>query len=959
MINNFMVNNFMVTMIIILYYIILYYIILYYIILYYIILYYIMKKLTFRTNSNRTGNIVPNRFFNMNLNRTNIKQNAYVASNTNVGTSQCASSNRRASCRCCNNETQQKPSYSHIHIDEDEQEYLHAHDGGNEQHSHSDLGVDASATICDLSKGYLIKNNVDSSWIDTTFCCPSETWNSYEVNGYDKGGCTSSSGVCNISGSNNKLCDVSFNNCKKSNTKYRGINLTAYDNGNLSGQAGERVSSTKSGTDKLPCPDASGCGKGRCTDDTYDTGGWSEAFSSTTPSQGRASEFIAGNVTNMWSNTVKSSPIAKTLGTSSHYTYATVYPLISQINAAAAAGVNIFRLPFMPTFINGMATGWAQNAITQSDGYAILYVPPSKNYLNYYMTTLNYIITQHPLVKVIMDCHVYQRWCPMNIPGTQACLEGGVSSDPFFSPSRKYSNDAIADSMCPYDVSGDITKLKDALNPINLKKWENATGNPDNPGSITKDNIGYWNIDGAFCKGVINKSNTTGDNLGGDEYHINISGCTSDVSGTGAGANACYGPPTKRILGPDCTVVMWYNILQSKFTLVDGSGNDAADEMSVETYFNQNNSATSLQNSENIWIGLMNEPNEVETGELAKTYGALFVLFRKLGLKNKLLVEGNSWTGLHAQCDPITHGKWYNEGSDALNNTARANDLRDYASGKNLAEAWKYGEMKELTDISNSEKSLLKYFDLTDPLCTNYPCEIIWKGINTALGKASLPTLDTEETNWIYDVHQYMDKNSTGIHTCPDKDDHSEQIYNVDDMKRFTNFDPFIRWAKKKKNNVKIFISEFGVQIDSTYRCNNRLNLFLKMIEDPEYNDIIMGWTIWRAPPPVSWLSSCNNPAWDGTCPAGWDKNARTPVVSWTNSIIFGQSIVGPYEAMYDIVKPFTTIPVNPTKTDPNKYEEDEILQQFCMPALWDLKGEVTPANFEWGNYVPGSGWAS
>lgn len=833
--------------------------------------------------------------------------------------------------------------YHHVHADTVGDSYVHSHEGVSDQHTHTDTddcinnGKSGKYIISDEGK--------------TNYCCTSN----------DASGCKDFEAVCWVStaknpggdGPNNCLSGRNFPDCSGSSPpqpgtiRYRGINLTAYDNGNLSGQAGDRTTSGAGGTEGLDCPDINICGKGLCTDDTYDTGGWSESFSiNPSPSYGRAVEFIAGNVSDMWSDKVKSSPIADTLGNSDKYTYATVYPPVSQIDAAIKAGVNIFRLPFMPTFINEMATGWAENVIMQEGGppsEAILYVPPSKNYLNYYMTTLNYIITQNPHVKVIMDCHVYQRWCPMNIPGTQACLEGGGGGDTNPSPPRKYSNDAIADSMCPYAVyPANLERLKNILAPINHADWDSVTGNPSANSTITKDNIGNFNSKGNFCKGVINKSNSTVDTRGGVDYLLDISSCKSDVSGDGNDANKCYGPPTKRILGPDCTVVMWYNILQSTFTLVDKKGDDLGNKMSVEDYFNQTNSSTLQLNSDSVWIGLMNEPNEVETGELAKTYGALFVLFRQLGLENKLLVEGNSWAGLHAQCDPVTRGLWYSTDTDAV--VARAKELRDYASGTKIAEAWKYGEMAELTAISGSDASLNKYFDLNDPTCKNYPCEIIWQGINKALAAAHppLPTLDGKETNWIYDVHQYMDINSTGIQTCPSSDVSSEQIYNVEEMKRFTNFNPFIQWARSKNNPVKIFVSEFGVQIDPTYRCNNRLNLFIKMIEDPKYNDVIMGWTIWRAPPPVKWLVRNN-----------------TPVVSWTNAIIFGpeDALEAPYTIIYNTVAPFTTIPQNPSTTNANNYDVDEDRKQFCMPALWNLKGTVAKSGFNWNYYVPENGW--
>ena len=73
------------------------------------------------------------------------------------------------------------------------------------------------------------------------------------------------------------------------------------------------------------------------------------------------------------------------------------------------------------------------------------------------MQTLNYIIEQG--VNVIIDCHVYQRWCPMNVPGTGCCLEPG-----FDTPSRKYSMNQDTDLLCPFKLNskGSATVLQDS-----------------------------------------------------------------------------------------------------------------------------------------------------------------------------------------------------------------------------------------------------------------------------------------------------------------------------------------------------------------------------------------------------------------------------------------------------------------------------------------------------------------
>ena len=52
-----------------------------------------------------------------------------------------------------------------------------------------------------------------------------------------------------------------------------------------------------------------------------------------------------------------------------------------------------------------------------------------------------------------------------------------------------------------------------------------------------------------------------------------------------------------------------------------------------------------------IAIGLMNEPNMVDTTELARAYKKVVTLIRgaPYALKNRLLIMGNYWGGLHAQ----------------------------------------------------------------------------------------------------------------------------------------------------------------------------------------------------------------------------------------------------------------------------------------------------------------------
>jgi hypothetical protein len=54
------------------------------------------------------------------------------------------------------------------------------------------------------------------------------------------------------------------------------------------------------------------------------------------------------------------------------------------------------------------------------------------------------------------------------------------------------------------------------------------------------------------------------------------------------------------------------------------------------------------QNS--ILITPMNEPNMVDTADLGQAYKELVSVFRsQFKMQNRLLIEGNYWTGMHAQ----------------------------------------------------------------------------------------------------------------------------------------------------------------------------------------------------------------------------------------------------------------------------------------------------------------------
>ena len=858
-------------------------------------------------------------------------------------------------------------SDQHVHSIEAEESYVHIHDGGDIAHTHTVTLNCIDYNRTPPKKGVYIKFN-DAS---TNYCCTD-----YEE---ISGNCLDSSSVCHDTSSNNKggdgpngCLEGRFIDCSSSTPssikKYRGVNLSAYDNGSLAGGQADQSMTRAAG-----CLDASknpaACGL--CTDAIGDTGGYSIAHNSTANTPDTYNSLSArfttgGKLAGYGQYDASSSPLGP-LNTNMHY--ATVYTLTSQIDYAVNAGVNIFRIPFIPTFIDKLTTGWASKVIVDPSGEkrrAYIYLPPNPEYINFYMTTVNYIIETHgdKDIKIIIDNHAYQRWCPMNIPGTSSCLEADVSSA--VAPPRKYSMNKTADNMCPYKVveavAGGDTELDALLKPINHDSWKDVAGNDASFSNITANNIGSWlnletggavDTDGHYCKSAIDISNTSVtpfSDLSGNLKTV-PSGCIDDTSG----GNACYGPPTKRILGPDCTVTMWYNILNTEYKLLDISGNYRTADAgkggpvsgTLKTYFSHKHVRP------HIFIGLMNEPNEVNTDDLGKTYGMLFVLFRKMFYNNPLtlLVEGNSWAGLHAQCDPITRGLMDTS-------TNRITALKDYVAGA-ATEAWRTGEMEDISAALNkSHDSALKYFNL-EPLeptdFENYPCEIIRKAIETEMSKNNLEYLNSEKNPWYYDVHQYMDKNSTGGNACVNQQDQTKTVeptYTIEDMEKFTNFIPFMKWAKHY--NIKVIATEFGAQIQGDdaepWGCNNRINLFIKMLEQKEYDDIIVGWTLWRAPPSTTWLVNVDT---------------KEPVGLWTNSIIFGppdnqwpQDSSAVFHKMYTVVKPFTDASFGEFEDISHDYTNAEKKTQFCMPELWNLRGKTATDNVIWKRYVPDEGWS-
>jgi len=626
-------------------------------------------------------------------------------------------------------------------------------------------------------------------------------------------------------------------------TIYRGVNLSAYDNGSLGGLK-----------------------EALCSDSSNSSGGWLQYEDSTkiipwvnAPTYTVGGAGSAG--TN--ANATKGSPLMSVQEGDS--AFATSYPQPTQIDNAIANGVNIFRVPLMPTFMKDISTGWAKSNV--EEGSKILYGPGNPKYFDYYMTTIDYIINNG--ANVIIDNHVYQRWCPTNIPGTFSCLEGSGPSDPKQVSSRHYSMDETTDMTCPYKLAQDgIDFFKN-----NIKSnWNNNNDFSYIKGNTNATNITRDNITNSFCARATDKmvnANTTIKASDFNQSPDGPKGCT-DITGKG-----CYGGPTKRILGIDCSAVLWYNILNTDFTLVNKDGTSGKRYTSLKEYI------TDSSRKNQIWLGLMNEPNEVNTRDVGKAYGKVINVIRKMNIENTLLVEGNYWAGLHAQMTP----KGDNNGKIT----------RPSAE----SEGWEYEE-----DVNI------------------HPAQIILDEIKNAnpnpIGLG----------DWKYDLHQYVDINSTGIHACVKGQDSG--VSNLDDMKFFTNFTQFEYWANK--NNVRAFVSEFGAQLGNQFvkgECNKKLNLFIEMIEK---STVIDGWTIWRNAPAVTWATPY------GISNTGGIDNSA---ISWTNSVQFGPLN---NDNMDNVQNKDINDPPWTHKTWVDLYNNDKGFtdlnsKTFCMPQLWNLKG--------------------
>ena len=135
--------------------------------------------------------------------------------------------------------------------------------------------------------------------------------------------------------------------CLDACPKFRGTNLSAYDMGCMAGIADQQ---------------------GLCTDDSRSTGGWINYTSIENKDESAvdvASPYTVGNAGSVGydlTNALNGSPLQPVRNTNhlvdpvQNSTWATSYPQPNQIDKAVAQGVNIFRVPFMPTFMKSLAT---------------------------------------------------------------------------------------------------------------------------------------------------------------------------------------------------------------------------------------------------------------------------------------------------------------------------------------------------------------------------------------------------------------------------------------------------------------------------------------------------------------------------------------------------------------------------------------------------------------------------
>ena len=473
--------------------------------------------------------------------------------------------------------------------------------------------------------------------------------------------------------------------------------------------------------------------------------------------------------------------------------WASSYPQFSQIKLAHTRGANIFRVPFRIEYVHELTSGWA---LTTNDQIA----QPREKYFTYVMHLVEKIRslgTASRPVTVILDLHNYQRWCPAGIGGEFSCLSPTNPDAPVGAraPNRQYSMEG---NPCPFKFDDDGS-------------WPKTLGSAPISEGLSSDLTSRTlssNCNKVFTKfkeGVSPTDSRENGICSGCPQKPGDPSCSED--------NACYGSETARILDKNCVQIMWFNLLNVPFILPGST-----QQTTLKEYLNRNIT---------IFVGLMNEPHELDNRELAKATAAAFMVVRTLCPATTILAMGNYWGGLHAQITPV--------GATSPSNSRCA---RPDASSQ--------GWFKTPQDAQKA------------------PCNILYEELTNAMEDANLKTLQP----WYYEVHQYLDKNSTGNNGCAgDFDSHCTGSREIDFLTGFTEFST---WCSSK--GIKMIVTEVGGQVGDGLDCLAPLTTFLQLLYDNP--DTVAGYTLWRQCPNVSWFYPGGNLA-----------------EAWANCLIFAPTV--------------------------------------------------------------------
>lgn len=461
--------------------------------------------------------------------------------------------------------------------------------------------------------------------------------------------------------------------------------------------------------------------------------------------------------------------------------YARASPVIDEARAAIEFGMNTFRLPFRAEYVAELWKGtWMEHERPD-------FIPAYPHYLQMVVDYMESVLALSPPagappVSVIFEMHNYFRWCPMGIGGTFSCLEeagygGEIRYRKTATSSCPFSGTFPADSACPKNATPEMLKHYWDSPP----HFQNFSGTPDY--NINDDASSPWScpLDDATPPAQ-SRWETCG---------LNSNSPPADASNQN---------PYSKVLTKGCFIRVWEKLLKLPVSSKAFPGQCTPLYQVLAHYSDENKNC--------IHIGLMNEPNMVDTEQLAEAYQRLVTSLRgaPFNLENRLLIMGNYWGGLHAQVDPTDR-------SSTPCGAASSEHEGHTAPGK-------------------------------------MPIQIIHEALSTVKGLG----------RWTYDVHQYFDFFSTGNHDCgSDWPDSKCSEGTEEQVKDFVNWDAFMNFTEK--NDISIAVTEFGGH--ATERCSNWVNSFLSVLQKSKYQEGkggVLMWTIWRTCPHVSWFGSMADP---------------------------------------------------------------------------------------------------